>query len=52
MKIKGRSDLFLKTVIVKYIGFVPIIIVGIILGLNALIIGIVIFYSVSFFKLY
>ena len=49
MKIKGRSDLFLKTEIVKYIGFIPIIIIGIIFGLNALIFGIVIFYWVSFF---
>lgn len=49
MKIKGRSDLFLRTEIIKYAAFVPIIIIGIIYGLTVLIVGIVIFYWGSFF---
>jgi teichuronic acid exporter len=48
MKIKGRSDLFLKTEIIKYIVFIPIIAIGIIFGLSALIIGIAFFYWISF----
>ena len=49
MKIKGRSDLFLITEIIKYVVFVPFIILGIIYGLFILILGIVVFYWISFY---
>lgn len=49
LKIKGRSDLFLKTEIIKYIVFVPFIALGIIFGLHVLIAGIAVFYWISFF---
>lgn len=49
LKIKGRSDLFLKTEIIKYIVFVPFIALGIFFGLRVLIAGIAVFYWVSFF---
>jgi len=49
MKIKGRSDLFLKTEVIKYIIFVPFIALGIIFGLKTLIIGIALFYWISYY---
>jgi O-antigen/teichoic acid export membrane protein len=48
MKVKGRSDLFFRTEIIKYIVFVPFIILGIIFGLKDLITGIAFFYWISF----
>lgn len=48
MKVKGRSDLYLKTEIIKYLVFVPFVAVGIIFGLGALIVGFAIFYWVSY----
>lgn len=48
MKVKGRSDLFFRTEIIKYIVFVPFIILGIIFGLKVLITGIAFFYWISF----
>jgi teichuronic acid exporter len=48
MKIKGRSDLFLKTEIIKYIFLTPLLVLGAIFGINALIAGIVIFYWVGY----
>lgn len=48
MKIKGRSDLFLKTEIVKYIILTPILVLGAIYGLTVLIAGIVLFYWIGF----
>ena len=48
MKIKGRSDLFLKTEIIKYLIFTPLLIVGAVFGIAYLIGGIVIFYWMSF----
>lgn len=48
MKVKGRSDLFLRTEIIKYILFVPIVVLGIIYGLSTLIWGIALFYWISF----
>ena len=48
MKIKGRSDLFLKTEIVKYVVFTPLLIVGAIYGIEVLIAGIVFFYWIGF----
>jgi teichuronic acid exporter len=48
MKIKGRSDLFLKTEIIKYIILTPLLVLGAIFGINVLIAGIVIFYWVGY----
>lgn len=48
MKIKGRSDLFLKTEIIKYMILTPLLILGAIYGINVLIAGIVLFYWVGF----
>jgi teichuronic acid exporter len=48
MKIKGRSDLFLKTEIVKYLVFTPLLIVGALYGITVLIAGIVFFYWIGF----
>jgi O-antigen/teichoic acid export membrane protein len=49
MKVKGRSDLFLKTEIIKYILYTPILILGIVYGLKVLVTGIVFFYWMGFF---
>lgn len=48
LKVKGRSDLFFRTEILKYIFFVPIIILGIFFGLHVLIAGIAVYYWISF----
>jgi teichuronic acid exporter len=48
MKIKGRSDLFLKTEIVKYIIFTPLLIIGAIYGITVLIAGIILFYWMGY----
>jgi teichuronic acid exporter len=48
MKIKGRSDLFLKTEIVKYIIFTPLLIIGAIYGIAVLIAGIILFYWMGY----
>jgi len=44
MKIKGRTDLFLRTEIIKYVIFTPLIILGAVYGITILIAGIVLFY--------
>jgi len=44
MKIKGRTDLYLRTEVLKYIIFTPLLILGAIYGIEVLIAGIVIFY--------
>lgn len=49
MKIKGRSDLFLKTEIIKYLLFTPLLVLGAIYGIKVLLAGIVFFYWISFF---
>jgi teichuronic acid exporter len=49
LKVKGRSDLFLRTEIIKYIVFTPILFLGVIYGLNVLVGGIVVFYWMGFF---
>jgi len=49
LKVKGRSDLFLRTEIIKYILFTPIIILGIMYGLKVLVGGIVLFYWMGYF---
>jgi len=48
MKIKGRSDLLLKTEIFKYIIFTPLIILGAFYGITVLIAGIVVFYWIGY----
>jgi O-antigen/teichoic acid export membrane protein len=48
MKVKGRSDLFLKTEIVKYLLFTPLLVAGVVFGLEVLIGGIVVFYWIGF----
>lgn len=48
MKIKGRSDLFLKTEIIKYLIFTPLLILGAVYGITVLIAGIVLFYWIGF----
>jgi len=48
MKIKGRSDLFLKTEIVKYLIFTPLLIAGAVYGITVLIAGIVLFYWMGY----
>lgn len=42
-KVKGRPDLFLKTEMIKYLLFTPLLILGIFYGLTILVIGIVVF---------
>jgi teichuronic acid exporter len=44
MKVKGRTDLFLRTEIIKYIIFTPLLVLGAIYGIEVLIAGIVLFY--------
>jgi O-antigen/teichoic acid export membrane protein len=44
MKIKGRSDLFLRTEIIKYVAFTPLLILGAFYGITVLIAGVVLFY--------
>jgi teichuronic acid exporter len=48
MKIKGRSDLFLKTEIIKYLVFTPLLIIGALYGITVLIGGILFFYWFGF----
>ncbi len=44
MKVKGRTDLFLRTEIIKYLIFTPLLVLGAIYGIEVLIAGIVLFY--------
>jgi teichuronic acid exporter len=48
MKIKGHSNLLLKTEIIKYIIFTPLLVLGTIYGIKVLIAGIVFFYWIGF----
>jgi len=48
MKVKGRTDLFLRTEIIKYIIFTPLLIMGAVFGLTVLIAGIVMFYWLGY----
>jgi O-antigen/teichoic acid export membrane protein len=48
MKARGRSDLFLKTEVIKYIIFTPLLITGAIMGIEILIAGIIVFYWVGY----
>ncbi len=49
MKVKGRSDLFMKTELIKYLIFTPVIICGIFYGLEVLVAGIILFYWIGFY---
>lgn len=49
LNVKGRSDLFLKLEIIKKILSIPIIIVGIMIGIKAMILGMFIFSIVAYF---
>lgn len=48
MNVKGRSDLFLRTELIKYILFVPVIIIGITCGIRWLIVAFVVHYWIGF----
>jgi O-antigen/teichoic acid export membrane protein len=48
MKIKGRSDLFLRTEILKYVIFTPLLVAGALYGITVLIAGVVVFYWIGF----
>ena len=48
MKIKGRTDLFLRTEIFKYLIFTPLLILGAVYGITVLIAGIVLFYWIGY----
>jgi len=48
MKVKGRTDLFLRTEIIKYAIFTPLLVLGAVLGIEVLIAGIIIFYWSGF----
>jgi teichuronic acid exporter len=48
MKVKGRTDLFLRTEIFKYLIFTPLLIFGAIYGITVLIAGIVLFYWIGY----
>ncbi|HUX94138.1 MAG TPA: lipopolysaccharide biosynthesis protein [Bacteroidales bacterium] len=48
MKVKGRTDLFLRTEIIKYVIFTPLLILGAIFGITVLIGGIVLFYWIGY----
>jgi teichuronic acid exporter len=48
MKVKGRTDLFLRTEIIKYLIFTPLLIMGAVFGITVLIAGIVMFYWLGY----
>ena len=48
LKVKGRTDLFLRAEIIKYIIFTPLLIFGAVFGITVLIAGIVLFYWIGF----
>ncbi len=48
MKVKGRTDLFLRTEIIKYVIFTPLLIIGAVFGITLLIAGIVLFYWIGY----
>jgi teichuronic acid exporter len=49
LNVKGRSDLFLKLEIIKKIAVIPFIIVGVIYGIEALIVGIIVHSFFAYF---
>lgn len=48
LNVKGRSDLFLRTELIKYLLFVPVIIIGIKCGIRWLIVAFVVHYWIGF----
>lgn len=48
LNVKGRSDLFLRTELIKYVLFVPVIIIGITCGIRWLIVAFVVHYWLGF----
>ncbi len=49
LNVKGRSDLFLRLEIVKKLLAVPVIVIGIFLGIPAMLIGMIVLSVVSYF---
>lgn len=49
LNVKGRSDLFLRTEVIKYLLFIPVIIIGIRCGIRWLIVAFVVHYWLGFF---
>ena len=48
LKVMGRTDLFLRTEIIKYVIFTPALVLGAIYGITYLIVGMIIFYWLGF----
>lgn len=48
MKVKGRTDLFLRTELIKYVIFTPLLILGAVFGITILVAGIVLFYWIGY----
>lgn len=49
LKVQGRSDLFLKLEIIKKILAVPVVIIGVMVGIKAMIIGMMIMTQIAYF---
>jgi O-antigen/teichoic acid export membrane protein len=49
LQVKGRSDLFLRLEIIKKILAVPIIIIGVLLGIKAMILGMILLNIIAFY---
>jgi hypothetical protein len=49
LKVKGRSDLFLKLEVIKKIMAVPIIVIGIFLGIKIMIVGMIVNSMVAYY---
>ena len=49
MNVKGKSNLFLLTEIIKYILFIPVVLLGIKFGIYVLIVGFAVHYWIGFF---
>ncbi|MCD4832929.1 MAG: lipopolysaccharide biosynthesis protein [Bacteroidales bacterium] len=49
LNVQGRSDLFLKLEIIKKLMAVPIIIIGILLGIKAMIVGMIVISLIAYF---
>jgi teichuronic acid exporter len=49
LNVQGRSDLFLKLEIIKKILAIPVIVIGVLLGIKVMIVGMIIISIISFF---
>lgn len=49
LNVQGRSDLFLRLEIIKKILAIPVIVVGVLLGIKAMIVGMIIISMIAFF---